>query len=352
MDASHLQAALRLWRAKLAAGEQEVLAQLEASHGQAVKAIVPMLARLTDQMRKQQAETGTVSLSWLHESARLTTLLQLLTKQVDAFAVVSQSAVGRFQHQALDWGVQTGQALLQASVPRGVSWSFGLPSRKALAELVGVTADGSPLARLFRRWGEEAAGRVRAVLTTGVTLGWNPRTIAPQVHEALGISRNRALVIARQEGLRCYKNAATETYRANSDTVEQWRWTAALSGRTCAACLAMDGKLFPVTQDLESHVCCRCTPVPVTRPWSAIFTDAGLPVPASLSAISSTPPPWPSGADWLAKQSERVQRQVLGNKYAGYVAGDFGLQDLVKHHDEKEWGHSISVKSQKELERA
>ncbi|MGH2509660.1 MAG: phage minor head protein, partial [Ktedonobacteraceae bacterium] len=218
---------------------------------------------------------------------------------------------------------------------------------KAIASIVGATQAGSPLADLFAGFGNEAAANVAGVLTRGITLGQNPRTIAGDVANALGVSRARALTINRTEMLRAYRGANQETYRANSDVVQQWRWTADKSARTCAACLAMDGQLFNLDVDMGSHPNCRCSPAPVTRSWSDILADSGV----DLSGLDDLEPPAPqSGADWFDQQDESTQRAILGNaKYAAYQNGDFALSDIVAHSHDPDWGHSIYEKPLKDL---
>src|SRR5260221_13114291 len=112
-------------------------------------------------------------------------------------------------------------ALLNASIPPGINLAFGAPSPTVIANLVGATQAGSPLADLFSGFGAEAAQGVKDALITGLTLGYNPRDIAPQVQQALSISRNRALTISRTEMLRSYRGPNLETFNANNKVVDQ-----------------------------------------------------------------------------------------------------------------------------------
>src|SRR4051812_28378590 len=92
-----------------------------------------------------------------------------------------------------------------------------------------------------------------------------------------------------------YRSATLENYRANSDIVKEWEWLATLSDRTCGACLALDGRRFPLTVEFQpSHPNCRCTSIPV---------------------IDGVPPiEREKGSDWFAKQSSEVQDATLGKK--------------------------------------
>lgn len=343
---SRLQRIIANFRSRLLRNEAQAAQVLNDAHQHTLKQIQPALDKLYQQMADALADGDEIPVSWLYEANRLEIIRQLITGQIDHYGALALIQTGRLQQDGVHLGLDAAMALLDATVPPGVSWSFGAPSQKAIANLIGATQAGSPLADLFDGFGREAATKVSQALISGVTLGWNPRRIAPQVEQALGISRNRALVISRQESLRGYKSANTETYRANKDVVGQWRWTCDKSDRTCIACLMMDGTLHDVDEDLESHILCRCAPVPVTKSWDEILS--GLDIDAS--DIEDTRPDIQSGEDWFNDQGESVQRAILGNaKYEAWSNGDFDLEDVVGRSYDKDWGHSIYEKSLKQL---
>lgn len=348
MSTSRLQQAIAKFRADLLAQEAATMRTLDAAHQRILRMLEPELNKLYDAMAEQLATSGKISQSWLYEANRLETIKKLISRDIDQFARLSQQQVGALKHVAATLGTRAAMEFLDAVKPTSVAWTFGLPNPKAINDLIATTQAGSPLADLFNGFGREAAEKAADALLRGVTLGRNPREIAPDVQAALGISRNRALTIARQESLRCYKNSNTETYRANDDVVESWRWTCALSVRTCSSCLAMDGTIHDLSEDLESHVSCRCTPVPVTRSWQDILSDAGIDT-SVLDDIPDTSPSLPTGADWLDAQSVSVQKQILGPRYQGWKNGDFTLSDTVQHSHDPTWGRSIGVKSMKAL---
>lgn len=345
---SRIQRTVTDYRQRLLANEATAAKALDAAHQHTLKEIQPALDKLYREIAQAQQDGEAVPLSWLYEQRRLENIKNLISGQVTHYSVLAQATTSQIVYQSAVLGQQAGQDLLDSTVPHGIDFSFGIPSPKAITDIVGATRPGSPLADLFRGFGEEAADKASKALITGVSLGWNPRRIAPQVEQALGISRARALTIARTEALRAYRSANLETFRANADVVAQWRWTCDLSRRTCAACLAMDGTLHDVSEDLESHVQCRCTPVPVTKSWDEILGPLGI----DSSGIEETSIDIQSGTDWLDEQDESTQRAVLGNKYDGWSNGDFTLKDIVGHTSDPDWGHSIYEKSLKQLAKA
>ena len=107
-----------------------------------------------------------------------------------------------------------------------------------------------------------------------------------------------------------------------SGVVRGWRWSASLSSRTCPACLAMSGRVFPLTAPLRFHVNCRCSISPV------------------IIGESDTPG-YLTGSQWLAQQPASVQQQVLGiGGQQAYAVGDVELMDFVALHTNKTWGDS------------
>jgi SPP1 gp7 family putative phage head morphogenesis protein len=333
------------FRQRLLAREAKAAQTMDVAHAETLRVIEAELAKLYDAMTEAIASGQPWSLYKLYEANRLEVLRKLITGQIDQFGALARTMTGRLQEGAMLMGLDAAMQMLNAQVPDGVSWSFGVPSVEALTQLVGATQAGSPLATLFAGFGAEAAHKAEQALIAGVTLGQNPREFAPLVQDALNVSRARALTISRTEGLRAYRNGSLAVYRANSDVVTKYRRTAAKNSRTCAACIALDGTLYDIDKEFAIHPNDRCTTIPLTKDWSEILGPLGI----DTSQIPDTRPNIETGAAWLARQSEKVQRDVLGAKYQGWKDGAFTLQDIVKHTHSDEWGDGIQEKSLKEL---
>lgn len=345
MTVARIQRTINDFRSRLLSYEASAVASLEDAYSAVLTAIRPQLDALYQQITDKLDAGEPIPATFLYERLRLENLTLLIQGQIDQYGSLALMHTRQIQHLGVNLGMQAALQLLGATVPMGVNWTWGTPSTIALERLVGATQAGSPLADLFAGFGQEAATLVSHVLVAGVSLGAGPREIAPHVQQALGVSRARALTITRTEAIRSYRGANLETFRTNSDVVEQWRWTCAKQVRTCAACLAMDGSLHPLSEEMGSHPNCRCAPVPVTKSWDAILGPLGI----DTSTIPDTRPELQTGADWLEKQPARVQQAVLGAKYEGWKNGDFTLKDMVKRTFDRDWGHSIQEKSLKAL---
>lgn len=99
----------------------------------------------------------------------------------------------------------------------------------------------------------------------------------------------------------------------------------------CAACLAMDGSIWPIDQLMPLHPQDRCTMIPVLRP-------------ELMPEIKE------NGAEWFAKQSAGVQEKILGpDRLQAWKEGRFQFGQLVTVSNHPIWGPTAHVTSLKNL---
>lgn len=349
MPQGRIQQITQQYRQQLLAREATAVHTLEKAYAHTLATIQPQLDRLYKQIAAKQANGETVTLSWLYEANRLKTIKQTIQKEINQYGALAQMQTGQLQHIGATLGQQSAQAMLQASTPPGVKWSWGVPSQEAIHNIVGVTQAGSPLSDLFNGFGEEAASKASQALITGVSLGQNPRQIAPMIEQALGISRNRALTISRTECLRAYRSMQIANYQANSDVVQGWVWVCAMDSHSCISCIMMNGSEHSLDEDLDGHVNCRCAKSPKTRSWSDILGPD-----IDTSNIPDSSPQYISGKDWFSSQDEDIQRSVLGSNvaYETWKSGDVSLKSFIGIDHDPAWGRSVYVKSVKQLARS
>ncbi len=285
-----------------------------------------------DRLLEEYQATDDLSASWLYEHDRLGNLQRQVEAELRRFVDYAEARIVANEHEAVTAAGQHLQEVLTVSRTRpGVVVRWDKLATLAVEDLVGFTANGSPLRALLDELGPAASEAVRSSLIEGLALGQNPREIARRIKRDVGMGLVRALRISRTETLRAYREATRRNYQANSDIIVGWRWLAAKQGRTCAMCLAMDGTFHTLDEHLDDHPNGRCAMVPVLR------GDKGA-------------PGWETGSVWLDKQPETVQRQVLGDAgYEAYKAGAVTLTDFVGQRRSREWGTTRYAKSLKEI---
>lgn len=320
------------YRALLRAREKHDEREIERYYAYVLMMLLPALDSLYRQMSEAAADGKTIPVTWLYEANRLASIKRIIQSQIDQFATISQMQVQQAQQYAVQLGQEAALEMLNASMPVGARHTLNKAHPTAVANLVGMTPNGIPLAYLFVVFGREAADLAGKALITGISLGDNPRKVARTVQKALGVSRNRALVIARQEMFQAYRAAHMATLRANDDIIDGWIWSALLDRRTCAACIAMDGTEHNLSETMDSHVCCRCMQLPKIK---------------SPGATMSVP----DGPTWFAQQDDATQLAILGSKAAFnlYKSGDASLRDFVGTHHDPVWGRSRYQKSAKQV---
>lgn len=344
--AGRLQQIIAQYRQQLEDHEAHAIKTLESMYAHSLKVVQTRLASIYQHIEEAAQNGETVPVSWLYEQNRLTLLKDFILSQMQTYAHFVEQQVTNLQTHASSAGVQSAYEQLKAMTPKGITWTWGMPAPSAIVSMVGATSKGSPLRELFQGFGEEAAANVTNALVTAVTLGHNPRVTAQSVQDALDISRSRALTICRTEQIRSYRMGNLATMQENSNALDGWAWMASLSGRTCPACIAMNGTEHPLSEEMGSHPNCRCTMSPKTKSWEDILGPLGI----DTSNIPDTRPYIPDGVDWFGEQNADTQRAILGNaKYEAWQNGDFDFGDVVGTSHDPDWGKSIYVKSLKQL---
>lgn len=320
-------------RRELLALERDAASAMVRRYGQTWTRMRGMIERIITEIAADGGPSpGEDPTMWLLEhEARLRTQqrLQDLQGQLEAeirrLHAYAEASVQRSESEAIAAALRhTTEAVRTSSGASVVVGWNRLPS-DALRDLIGATRTGTPLRTLLEALGTETAETISSELIVGMALSENPRAVARRLREAFGDDLSRALRLSRTETLRAYRTATNQQYRINDQLVVGWRWLCAKQARTCAACLALDGRWFPNETIQQDHPNGRCTSVPSLR---------GLDDP-------SRPADWQTGAQWLEQQEPAVQDRVLG-KRAGdaYRAGQITLGQLQGEAYSPVWGWS------------
>lgn len=243
-------------------------------------------------------------------------------------------------------GGSVGQKILQEGVYKttglGYAHAQELAKKQGLtipAEFVGtndravqasIAASRTPvMQQTFARYGTDGAEIIKNSIADGIARGENSKQIATRLKSGLDgdMPKARIQAMVRTETARAYRAAQAEMYQSMASALDGVMWSADKSARTCPACLAMDGKVFPVDKPpTHFHIACRCTLTPVPK--------------------GATNDDYETGTEWLGKQPEDTQVKILGKqKQKLYSSGQLGLSDFVGIRHDPKWGDSVQVLS-------
>jgi len=222
-------------------------------------------------------------------------------------------------------------AAAQAGLPVAqVELAFDRLGVDAAEKIAGLSSWSKPLGELLSRAYPIGASGITNSLITGAALGWNPRKTAREAARGgLSSAFNHILLVSRDQTIRNYREAKRDSYE-KSRLIYGYMRVASKSKRTCMACLALDGTIYPVNDSMAIHPQDRCAMIPLIQ---------GAPLPK-----------YEKGLDWFQRQPEAVQRKRMGpKKWESWQEGDFHLDKLVTITHHPVWGASSRVSTLRDL---
>jgi hypothetical protein len=179
-------------------------------------------------------------------------LLAQVKREVGKYQTWAEGQIAETQSEMITAGIDQAMYTI---LETGIRANFNRINESAMESIVGLCADGSPLFDVLKAralW-PDAVGGLTDALVKGVAQGQNPRVVAAHMQDGLAGGLNKALQISRTEMLRAYRTSSQAEYKA-SGVVERYRRLAARGPRTCAGCLAEDGREYDNNVDFLSHV--------------------------------------------------------------------------------------------------
>lgn len=333
--------AAQQYRLALLKRDRAAAARLVRAYGRIWERLQSQVDALAADLDARLANGETLSVAKLGKYDRLRDLQRAISGEVTRYGAVAESEMDALTREAISQAQSDALRLTQASLP-GLArvdavllgrWQ-SLPT-EAIETLLGFLSDESPLrAALRAKLGETVAEAVGQSLVETLALGVGPRKAATVIRnlarEQLGRGLTWSLSTVRTAHLYAYREASRAAYAANDEIVPRWRWQSARDARTCGACLAMDGKEFPVREAFRTHHQCRCTMVPVVVTYREIGFD-----------VDEAPPvlEHPTGETWFRAQPESTQRAILGpGKLAALRARQFRFADLATPYSDPIYG--------------
>lgn len=322
--------------------EQNGARQIIATYRSVETRLKGNLDLLTREITEARANGIEVRPGWLFAQERYRTLLAELQHSTLDFLHQALTTIKGMQAAAIERAPGDAEKLILATLGpapreavRELQARFGKLPAEALRHMIGRASNGEPLGQLLSEIAPSAEEAVRNSLAYGVATGQTPRVIADDVIVQSGMSRTRALAIARTETLGAYRSITKERFMG-SRIVQQWEWRAALDARTCPACAAMNGTKHPATEPLASHPNCRCSMSPLTPSWDEL----------GFHGIPDNRPPSLTPEQRFDALPEADRLAILGHaRLDAYNAGEITLADLVEDTHSDRWGDGRTAKS-------
>ena len=343
-SSSQLDRAIIRFRQQLLRRERGAASQMVRVYGEAWRRILAELDKLQEEYERA-LEGGELRSTWVYERGRLLAFRDQVAHELKSFArYVDQSTRAQIMQAIRDAADHAEQMVMLSlgAPPEGIMLDWNRLPTSAIAEVVGITQPDSPLHESLASISPAGAEAAERALVQGLLMGRSPRAIAPLLRKALGVSLSMALMIARTETIRAYREATRQNYLSNSDVVIGWIWHAKLDERTCAACWAMHGTVHALDEELNDHPNGRCAMVPQTVSWRDIAERRGLsPAPTRETGVQVTP-----GAVVFAGLPEDRQIRIIGRKrWELWKQGLVEFRDFVSFSRSEKFGVFIRVRS-------
>ena len=330
------------YRAQLLAQEQTAATRLIVAYGRAYAALENERRALEEYLALRGVNDVRGTQADIRRLSVVRSLNAQIQREVGQYAVAADQEIAGAITRSVGLGLEAGRGTVLAYATGGTQTQLAaawdsLPA-EAVETALGFTGPDSPLrTRLTDTLGEAVAQRVTDALVDAIAIGTNPREVARLLQQQLGLGLTWSLTTARTAQLWSYREATRQSYLANRDIVGGWRWWSALDRRTCPACLAQHGRLYPVDEVLNGHHNCRCVAVP----------DVPL-----ARQLGIAPLPDTTGEQWLRNQQEADQRAQLGpGLYAAWQAG-LPFDRLPTTYEDAVYGTMVRTATLKELQHA
>lgn len=282
-----------------------------------------------------------VTRAQLIRSERLRKVLGVIADRLDTLAADARVRIIGDLRAVIDTAGGAQASILDSQLP---------PTGEHLVDLEAWTrVDPAAIDAIVRRSTQQitkttrplsadAQKAVRRELVRGYAAGANPRATAARIlarsEGQFNGGLTRALAIARTETLDASRAGALLGRTQHADVLAGWSWHCELSERSCPACIAMDGQVFPNdAPGPNDHVNGRCTAVPITKSWADLGFD--IPEPAPIR----TP-----GSEWFDSLDSAAQERILGpGRYAAWSRGDYPMSDWSQMKTNDGWRPSLQV---------
>lgn len=284
-----------------------------------------MVADLTATIQAQKDKGEPVWIGYVHSQDRYKRMMDQTQHMIWQYNRAAAGQINGAEAEAVDLGTKRGRSLVNIVEPDDPMWTR--VNKRETRITAGMLSEQSPLSELLSKSWPETKSGIEQALITGISTGQGSAWIAEQMMLAVAIPLQRALLIARTEVNRVYRQANLEAMRESRAVLGYRRMC--YPPTACFACLMMDGEYYDKDEAFSDHPNGKCSAVPVTRHFD----------PANDKN-------WERGQDWFARQDEATQRKLMGpGRFDLWKQQGVNPRDMVWIKPNKVWGGSPAVKT-------
>lgn len=242
----------RLFKDRLLKREAQAARQITDFYRAVRAKISADLLKLLKRIAAAEAAGVEITPNWLFQERRFRRLIEQVELELGRFSRKAAVVAEGDRASAIIGAVRDAERFIE-------HWevSFEKLPVSAIDELVSRVAQGSPLRLLFQDMVGDLSENFARTLVADLAAGEGPRSTGYRLAKLMGNVDGalwKGQLIARTESIGAYRRVSQQRWL--DAQLEEWMWLSTFSPRTCAQCLAMHGKVFPMTTPFASHPAC------------------------------------------------------------------------------------------------
>lgn len=299
-------------------------------YGAVYRGLNQRIGELIDEFTEKSGDMTLNTTQWAREYKRITELQLHIENELMKFGKLGDKELAKEVNQGTKYAqIHAEQIVGKIAQQAGTQITWNQAPIDLLQTFTGQVTKDSPLYKMLAIKGEDVAKKTTNAILVGMAAGQPAAVVARAIRKEFATVLTQAMVIARTEINRAYRETTRAIYQQNPDVITGYIRKSARTAKTCAACWAMDGAEFRLDQPLGDHPNGRCFMIPKVR-----------------GAENDPLYHEKSGEEAFKAQPAAVQRKVLGTvKYELYKEGKLQLSELIEEHHSPEWGSMVTEKS-------
>lgn len=324
MAESEVVKAIRKQREEIARNERDTLKRMAKLWVPSYKYLKKQVDALTALIQAKRNKGEPVEIEYIHSLDRYKTMMAQAKKMIRDYNKAIAGQIRGTEAEMVDIGHRNAKQIINIAEPDDPLWTR--VNKRETRIMAAMTADETPLDNLLAKSFGQMKEGMESALITGISTGQGSSWIADQLMKAAEIPEQRALLIARTEVNRTYRQSNWEQMRSSRAILGYRRMC--YKDTACFACLMLDKEFYPVDAEPTDHPNGKCSFVPVTRHF-----DPGA------------DPGWESGRDWFEHQDSDTQRSIMGpGRFDLWKQAGVDPRDMVYIKPNDVWGGSPAMR--------